>query len=249
MTDAASTIEIDRRAGRGVGASAPASRRAGAVVAGGACSLLLAAAALLALATSASAHGGGSGDYRSVVTSIEPSDLPISAVVRDRDDRLRIGNDGDEDLVVQGYVDEPYAKIGPGGVFVNENSAAFYANEERYGGTVPDDLPSDPDWVRRDEDGDHTFEYHDHRIHWMLKTLPPTVDRDDPEPQQVYEWEVPATYGDTEVVIRGRLDYVGGEAPGSSAWKIAAVGGGIFVVVLAIGWVATRRRRRPAEDA
>ncbi|MCB0877564.1 MAG: hypothetical protein KDC46_01085 [Thermoleophilia bacterium] len=210
---------------------------------------LAATAAALACAgvvvATAFAHGGGSGDYRSRVLKITPADMPIAAVVRDRDDRLRVTNTGDDELVVYGYVDDPYVRIGRDGVFVNHNSPAFYANDERYGADVPEGLDGTqkPDWVREDAT-DPTYEWHDHRIHWMLRTPPPQVDTEDPEPQQVFGWKVPFRYGATKGEIQGQLDYTGGKAPASTTWIWFAAGCGVFVVLVGIAWGVRRRRVR-----
>ena len=85
------------------------------------------------------------------INKIEPAGLPIEVKVVNGD-QLRVENLGDEELTICGYLREcePYAKLGPDGVFVNHNSQAYYANldTEQYG-DVPDDAGQGaPDWQR-----------------------------------------------------------------------------------------------------
>jgi hypothetical protein len=197
------------------------------------------------LAATAGAHAGGSTEYRSRVEQILPEGLPISAVVVDNDDRLRITNAGEGELTVYAYADEPYVRIGPDGVFVNVNTAAYYNNQERYGGAeVPDGIgEGEPRWVRQ-ASAEPTWEFHDHRIHWMLPSPPKQVDVHDPARQRVLDWAVPISYDGTQGTIEGTLDYVGGrvpdEGPSTATFAIAAAGG----VVLVGGAVLLVLRRR-----
>jgi LPXTG-motif cell wall-anchored protein len=201
------------------------------------------------LAATAAAHGGGSSEYRSRVEKITPVGLPISAVVVDNDDRLRITNAGDGELTVYAYADEPYVRIGPDGVFVNENTPAFYNNQERYGGAdVPEGVgEGEPKWVRQDGD-EATYEFHDHRIHWMLPSPPKQVDLDDPARQRVLEWSVPISYDGTAGTIEGTLDYVGGSAPETARTTIIAGVAGAVVVLVGGAVLLVRRRRRRARS-
>jgi hypothetical protein len=86
------------------------------------------------------------------------------------------------------------------------------------------------------------YEWHDHRIHWMSRTLPPRIEAAKDEPQHVFDWKVPATLGGTPLVIAGSLDY---EPPPDASPKVliallalVAVGGALAI------WLRRRRERR-----
>lgn len=205
----------------------------------------------IAGAMPASAHGPASTEYDSRVTTITPDGLPITAEVKDGDDRLRVTNTGDDELVIFGYERrDPYVRIGPEGVFVNHNSTAYYINQERYGSKkVPEGTGTGkPDW--HEQPGElPVYEFHDHRIHWMLKTPPQGIDVRDPAPQEVLDWTVPFTYGGRPGAIKGKLTYIGGT---SDVWIRPALIGGSIVLVLMIlaGLIAlSGRRRRGRSDA
>ena len=117
---------------------------------------------------------------------------------------LQVRNTGRADVVVTGYDDEPYLRVGPDGVFENRNSPATHLNTDRFGKVaVPSDVAPDdaPDW-RRLSDGD-LWRWRDHRIHWMAPTPPPQV-RDRPHvAQQVLAWAVPFQRGEQRLEVRG----------------------------------------------
>lgn len=133
----------------------------------------LAFVTLALLAPDALAHGGGSVNYISTVRSAP--DVPgVSATVQDRDDRLQVRNTGRRTVMIYGYNREPYARIQPGGrVQVNRRSPALYLNEDRFAQV---DVPgrasakAAPVWKTLDNTG--AFDWHDHRIHWMVKSKP-----------------------------------------------------------------------------
>jgi hypothetical protein len=225
--------------------------------------VVAAAAALLALILPAVAHAhGGSGkDYRSKVLRIEP-DIPIEAEVEGGDDELRVENKGSETLYVYGYDrrdrdcgtdgadpdEDLYVRIDPDGVQVNHNNPAHYQNQGRYGAPVPDDVDNGrPRW-KAESDGAPLYRFHDHRIHWMLKTLPPNVDEDKSGRQKVNTWKVPVRYGDQQACIIGQLDYIGG---GSDVMGLVELGGLIaaLLAMLVILALAVRQRRRLRREA
>lgn len=199
---------------------------------------------------SAHAHPGGSQqEYESTVLSVEPEGVPVRARVLGGDDELLVENRGDRELLLYGYEAsrDPYVRIGPRGVFVNRNSTAFYLNKGRYGSNPPEGtgLSGRPKWtlVRRRP---ASYAFHDHRVHWMdPRREPPSVDTGDPSRQKVYDWEVPFRYGDTEGLVKGRLDYVGGRAWWQALlapeWVLTATAVAAMLVVFG---VELRRRRR-----
>ena len=196
--------------------------------------------ALLVLATAlvacpaAAAHGGGGTNYRSQVTAIP---LGLTVIVLDRDDRLRLT--AEREATIFGYEKEPYLRFTSAGVFRNARSPATYLNEARYADV---DLPAvadakaKPQWDKV-ADG-RTYEWHDHRIHWM-STIPPRQVRDAPgEPHHVFNWHVPITVEGQPATIAGTLDY----EPSSSRFHPVLI---VPLVALVLGsaglWWARRR--------
>jgi hypothetical protein len=202
--------------------------------------VLVALIALALAATNALAHGGGSLDYISKVRSA-PDGLTVE--VLDRDDRLVLRNDSGRTVIVEGYNGEPYARLDADGtVEVNLNSPAHYLNDDRFADV---DLParadekSAPAWKRVDRSG--SFEWHDHRMHWMSTGRPPVVE-DPGERTKVFDWDVPVRVGGSPASVTGTLTWVGrtdDSFPVAAAVALGAVvlGGIVLVVVV-------RRRRR-----
>jgi hypothetical protein len=210
-------------------------------------SLLAAAFAALVVCPVAAAHGGGGAlGFRSKVTSITPSAAGLSVSVVDWDDRLEVRNETNKPLVILGYQGDPYLAFRNGHVYRNTRSPATYLNDDRFGRVA---LPAranakaKPEW--EEVSPRETFDWHDHRIHWMSRTLPPTVQAAKDEPHHVFNWKVPAMLGGKPLAISGSLDY---EPPQSAVPKpllallaVVAVGGGAAV------WF--RQRRLKGEEA
>ncbi len=160
------------------------------------------AAALVALCVAvpdALAHEGNP-NYRSEVRSIAPAVPGLHARVLNFDDRIELVYDGHDQLIVDGYRDEPYLRFQPDGrVEVNRRSPAGYLNEDRYAQV---DLPAAadpkarPQWRTIARNG--RYDWHDHRIHWMggAGSLPPAV-KDESEPTRVFDWTIPVEAGGT----------------------------------------------------
>ena len=145
---------------------------------------VLAAVALCALAagitaTSAVAHAG-SPDYESLVRGVSPQIPGFKVEVLNGDDRLAVENSGTRTVTIYGYnrrPQDPYIRMSPGGkVEVNLRSPAYYLNQDRFSGAkVPAsaDPKAPPSWKVVERNG--RYEFHDHRMHWMSKTVPPQV--------------------------------------------------------------------------
>lgn len=209
---------------------------------------VIVAVALLVLAPAgASGHGVASADYETKIRSIEPKGLPIEVKIVNGD-QLRVENVGDEEVTICGYLSEcePYARLGADGVFVNENSKAYYANLDtvQYG-EVPDDAGEGaPDWqrVRREP---AFFTYHDHRIHWMGgKNLPPGIDPSDSSRQKVQDGKIQLRYGKTPVEITTTTYYVGGASWIERYGEYVLTG--VAIVLMLLVFVRDARRRRAA---
>jgi hypothetical protein len=204
-----------------------------------------AAALLLAGAPLAAAHQGNP-NMRSAVTAITPETDGITVTVLNNDDRLELHNTSGEDVVIEGYENEPYARVlGDGTVEVNTNSKAYYLNGDRYGDvTVPAGLGSEPKWKR--PSGTGRFEWHDHRMHWMSRSTPPQV-KDEDAKAHIFDWKVPITVAGAPGQIAGTLDWVplpGGGLPTGLIWGTA-----IVLILLCAGVFAIRRRRAAAEPS
>jgi hypothetical protein len=214
--------------------------------------LLVAVAALvsaLALAPAQALAHGGNPNFRSEINSIQPP-LPsgVSIEVLDYDSYLQLKDLQGHEVVIDGYSDEPYARIEKDGtVQVNENSPATFLNDSRFPTDVPVPKsvnPEDPpEWKTVDDSG--TFIWHDHRMHWMVADqLPPQV-KDKGQKTKIFNYEIPMTVGGTKTTLHGTLWWVGSTSTSKLPFVIAAIvillGGGALVL-----WL--RRRNRDDDD-
>jgi len=204
--------------------------------------LVVALSALFALAVAptALAHQGNP-NYRSVIDQVSPRFPGVRLQVLNLDDRLELQNTSGKTVVVKGYQGEPYARLlGDGTVEVNHNSPAFYLNNDRTStGTVPANAKpgATPDWQIVDRAG--SFQWHDHRIHWM-STIAPKQVTDKSKRTKVFDWKVPLTVGGTSGAVNGTLFWAGtgGGAP------VGAYAGLALIALLGLGAVLVVRPRR-----
>ena len=209
----------------------------------------LAAVLLVALVACPAAAGHGNGaarGYTSKVTTITPELDGLSVEVLQGDDQLHVRNGSGRELVIEGYDGEPYLRFATdGGVYRNENSPATYLNSDRYGGAaVPASASKNapPRWKRVAHGT--SYDWHDHRIHWMSTIDPAEVRQARDVPHHIFDWTVPGSVGGRPLAIRGSLDY---KPPPSSSFNpiliaplvALALAGGIF-------WWARRRREADA---
>ncbi len=126
------------------------------------------------------------------MTAVDPPAAGVEAEVVNLDDRLVVTSSGGQTVVIEGYEDEPYARILPDGtVQLNKRSPAYFLNEDRYAeADVPASADSEaaPEWETVASSG--RIEFHDHRIHWMAQGTPPQV-TDEGERTKVFDWSVP----------------------------------------------------------
>jgi hypothetical protein len=209
---------------------------------------LLAATFLAALVACPAAVGHGDGTargYTSTVKAVAPKLTGLIVQVLQGDDRLDVRNNSNREVVIEGYEGEAYLRFdAKGGVFRNVNSPATYLNEDRYGAVdvpVSASKTATPRWERVARG--RSFDWHDHRIHWMSTIDPPKVRQAKDEPHHVFDWNVPGTVGGQPLAIRGSLDY---QPPPKSSFNsiliaplvALALAGGIF-------WWARQRRSIP----
>jgi hypothetical protein len=206
--------------------------------------LLLVVGVLLVSAPAAFAHQG-SPNFLSQVNSAPAG---VKVTVLSRDDRLLLQSDGGHTVVIEGYSEEPYARIEPDGtVSVNTDSEAYYINEERDGQVpVPDDADSkgEPRWKEVSKTG--RFEWHDHRMHWMSKGDPEQV-KDKSVRTKVFDWKVPVEVDGKSSDIRGTLFWT--PTSGTSVPWTLIIGLTVAAIAVLVGVTVLRHRRRPAEAA
>jgi hypothetical protein len=207
---------------------------------------------VLAAAPAALAHQGNP-NYLSRVDAISPPTDGVTVEVLSRDDRLLLHNTSGEDVVVEGYNEEPYARVrADGTVEVNTRSPAYYLNDDRFADVdVPEGIDGSgaPQWKQVGDTG--RFEWHDHRAHWMGKTTPPQV-KDESVRTKVFDWKVPLEIGDTRGTIAGTLFWTPLPSGGPPLAAIFAGAGFLIVCCIAVAVVRYRRRsrdERPTKEA
>ena len=213
--------------------------------------LVAAVAALAAIdiaaPTHASAHAGGSdaSNYRSTVT--DPGLGGLDWQIWGSDAAIRLTNRTTQVIEVTGYEDEPYLRFVPGdGVYENVHSPAVYLNADRFARVTPPvvaDPRAEPTW--RKVDAGNSYQWHDHRIHWMAPSLPPTVSTAVDGPQVVFDWAIPVRSGPESggriATVRGSLIW---QAP-AEGWPPLVTLGLVFGAAI----VFAARRTRPSGGA
>lgn len=145
--------------------------------------------AVVAALTPGVAHADAAAptDYRTVIESVDPAVDGLEVSIEGGDAFIRLRTPVGAEVIVLGYVGEPYLRFSPDGtVAQNLRSAATYENAERFGGTeIPAvvDPAATPDWDIVASGG--VWAWHDHRSHWMGAEPPIGLDRGDSLPAQV----------------------------------------------------------------
>ena len=203
------------------------------------------AVAALAFAGPASAHQANP-NYLTRVDAITPATKGVSVDVINRDDQLLLRNSSGREVVVEGYNDDPYARIAADGtVSVNTRSPAYYLNDDRYGeAPIPKGVTGTgaPRWKVLDKTG--RFQWHDHRMHWMARTRPPQV-KDPGKRTVVFDWKVPLEVSGRRGDIAGTLFWTPRPATPVAFIVIASV---VMVALCAAALVVRRRRDRADGD-
>ncbi len=214
----------------------------------------LAVALLGVTATAAPAHQGNP-NFRSQVRHVTPAQNGLDVRVVNYDDSLELFNKSGKDVIVEGYRNEPFVRISADGtVAVNTRSPSGYLNDDRYavGVQVPKsaDSKAPPQWQTIDKTGRYTW--HDHRIHWMARTVPPQV-KDKGKRTKVFDWRVPVRVGGRPAAVQGTLTWVGKQGGG---FPVAAGLVGALLIAAGLAVIGLARRRRgpgggggPAKEA
>jgi hypothetical protein len=211
--------------------------------------LALGVAAALLAAPVAGAHQGNP-NYRSIVDAVTPAVPGLKLQVLNYDDRFEMTNRSSQTVTVQGYNGEPYARVlANGTVELNVRSPAYYLNDDRYADVkVPAsaDPKAAPQWKVIDRTG--SVQWHDHRMHWMSRGLPPQV-KDKSKRTKVFDYSIPLQVGSRPGSIKGTLVWQP-ESGGPPAAMF--VGLGVLAAVAIAAVAVVRRRRRdhgPAKEA
>lgn len=197
---------------------------------------------LTSLPSSTALAHEGNPNFRSEIEGLEPAAPGVIVEVLNFDDSLRLENRGDETVLIEGYEGEPYARIkADGTVEVNTRSPAYFLNRDRYGESgVPEtaDPEAPPLWEQMDRTGQLTW--HDHRIHYMSRSLPPQVE-DTSKRTMIFDYAVPIRVGGHPAEITGALYWVGEEEGFPLAPFIGLAG---FALLAAAAAAFIRRRRQ-----
>lgn len=204
--------------------------------------------ALVTFAAPASAHAGEKlrpGNYKTTLDSFGPAVDGVSLKLVESGTRVALRNERDQEVVVDGYEDEPYLRVGKDGVFVNVKSPAYYLNQTFKGNSeVPPEAvaaqaKATPDWKKL-SDGNVAY-WHDHRIHWMGGADPPVV-TNAPNKTHVLipHWEIKIRTGDQVLAATGSLAWV----PGPSPWPWYVVS--VVLLIGALGAAHVWRERAVA---
>ena len=206
----------------------------------------VAAATVLLLGAPVALAHEGSPNFLSQVNGVSPSVEGVDVEVLNRDDRLLLRNASGQDVVVEGYSGEPYARIDADGtVSVNTNSEAYYLNQERDARVVvPAGVAADgdPTWEEVSRTG--RFEWHDHRMHWMAEADPEAVTDKDVR-TKVFDWEVPIAVDGRSGAISGTLFWTPVESSGLGVLP-AVLAFAALVIAICVAVAVKRRRRAPA---
>jgi hypothetical protein len=207
------------------------------------CALALGLTAAIAFAGAAHAHQGNP-DFNSEIDGIEPPVDGLEAEILNYDADVVLTNDSGETVIVEGYEGEPYLRFAPdGAVEANVRSPAYYLNTDRYGeADVPAsaDPEADPEWTTVAGTGE--YQWHDHRSHYMSRSVPPQV-TDEGARTKVFDYEIPLQVDGRPVAIHGTLYWVGsGATPVLPFVVLAIIAIGSIVLVVVV------RRRRSASS-
>ena len=162
-------------------------------------------------------------NFQTRLKVVEPRVDGLRLEVIELGNRLELTNRTGSEVVVLGYDNEPYLRVGLDGVFTNRRSPATYLNADRRATRpVPDDAGAEaaPEWVRISSGP--VARWYDHRVHWMGVQDPPAVRAAPGERHVVFpSWTVPVVHGDVRIEARGDLVWVPG--PGLWPWLLLAL--------------------------
>ena len=186
--------------------------------------------AALVPAGAARADPAGPTDFETRVVAVTPPTDAIDVDVIGGDSFLQLTVAPGNEVVVEGYQQEPYLRFRADGVVEeNQRSPATYLNASRYGG---DDVPAGadpalpPDWQPVGSDG--RFAWHDHRAHVMERGTPATG----APGEQIQTATLRMTVNGAPVDVAVAVTWI--PAPSRVPLAVgAAIGGGLAILALA----------------
>jgi hypothetical protein len=204
--------------------------------------LLAAAAVPVAQAGPAAAHGVGVGlrptNYRTDVIGIIPSVPGLEARVREAGDKIELANSSGREVLVLGYSQEPYLRIGPEGVFENRRAPTSWANRSVSPvGQAPDsyDPNAPPRWDRISSGT--VAVWPDQRSRWVNPSDPPAVRSARGQRHLVVpSWRIPLRQGEQTLLITGTVTWVPGPSPLPWALLAAVLAAAVLVAVRTPRW-------------
>ena len=208
-------------------------QRAGAAV-------CVAVAGMIASTAPAAAHtitGVASTNYESVLLGPTPQIPGISMHLRDLGRRVEVANTTRTDLVISGYDNEPFLRVGPSGVYENLRSPTVYQNRTTITG-LPYPIPPDAtpnagaEWSRLS--GAHIARWRDRRTRHEGAT-PAAVEAAPHQGHVLATWSILMQFGTTQVVANGLIRWV--PPPSPLPWLALAM------TIAASVFVATTSRR------
>ena len=158
--------------------------------------------AVLSFASPAFAHGSEAKNTESIIESVTPEIAGAKVSISAGDSFIVLKVQSGHTAEVHGYSDEPYLRVlADGTVEENRNSPAVLLNRTRLAdvGNATLDPTLDPDWLAIGHDGEAAW--HDHRIHWMANSTPPTID----SRGTVQNWSVTIYIDNKRTEVTGRL--------------------------------------------
>jgi hypothetical protein len=190
-------------------------------------------------------------NFLSKLRSVTPAVDRLELKVLHRGDEFQLANRTGRPLLVEGYGGEPYLRFLPDGtVLENRRSPATYLNQDRYGTKpVPPSAKSEsrPVWKRVARGG--SYEWHDHRLHYMGKGTPKQV-RDEGKRQKIFDWQLKMKLAGKPVVAAGTLLWIpSAPADDGGSWAWLAYAGLGALVATALGAIFLRRRRVEEREA
>ena len=205
--------------------------------------VLLAAGVLpVAVAAPAAAHGVGVGlrptNYHTEVTGISPPVQGLTVRIREAGDKVELENTSGREVLVLGYSQEPYLRVGPDGVFENRRSPTSWANRSLApAGKAPSeyDPAAEPRWQRI---GSRPLAvWPDQRSHWTNPQDPPEVRRARGERHLVVpRWQIPLRQGTQTILISGTITWVPGPSPLPWALLAVVLGAALLLAVRTPRW-------------
>jgi hypothetical protein len=176
--------------------------------------------------------GGSPTNYRTAVTAIQPALPAVAATVGIGGQFVRITNQGAATIVILGYRGEPFLRLSPNLVEVNQLSGTAAQTGLIPGAAGPGNPAAEPKWMRS-SDGD-SVAWTDARI------APPQQSRPATE-----SWTLPLVVDGQQVSVVGTRDLI----PPPSPWSWVVVLVLLTAAVAAIGWMCDWRRPMAAAVA